>query len=1112
MKPDKKVIRASAGTGKTYRLSLEFVNLLIKYRDYKISFDEILVITFTNKATAEIQQRILKHLKTLVSENSELSDNQLLGKDILLKNIKNINPDFKFSDRDKNYLKTIYQKMLLNKNRINISTIDSFVHKIFQELLAPLHNITDFKIDNNINEELFPEIFEYLLQEKNRDKFKKIATVNKSRNLEKYEDLIKDIIKYRWFFSHMELRNSKDTEEVIKFKSFKESSLLDYKDYIRKLFDEIQTFAIGNGVKHCHKIFNRTKLRRLIQKYVDLKDVPISELSDTICDILCPKNVVCKEYESIIASKEFWSKRVINDEELQDKLNKLSNKVINSLSNYLLIELVIPEQKQLIELSRAILEKYDELKFERGIFTYDDILFYTYRDLHNIDVSIIEKNSVLNQFYEKLSLNIRFILIDEFQDTSIIQWNILYPLISELLSGSGQKEYSGVVVVGDEKQSIFGWRDAERDLLLKISEFINLEKEPIKLKHSYRSRENIINFVNELFGNEQFLDELSQNNIENWKYDELIPLKNKANGYVELNLRNRAEKGSGRRGVKKRVIYEEFIRDRLKPLLQNNKLNITDTAILARTNKALGKLALVLDKYDIPYVLEATKSIFEHKAIKPIIFLMRYYVYNDIYEFLKFLRSDLILINPAQIKELLLSYKDLSNNNSQFNNNLFLEHNSDNEVINKIKQIFLQKYSKPLHFIKAVLEYFNIPDIFSYKNDLKNIYRFIEITSEFEENSDFSNDVKGFVNFCHKNRKSDDYKQVHIKEPNAINLITIHKSKGLQFDTVILFLDLSRSRNSRHRGLDRFFLYGRNFNDFKELWLTYNYQKIIRESDKNYLYKENQERKIVEVLDTNYVALTRAKNNLFINAYFKRKVFDSFFKEIHSKKNKLRTQRLLFSKFYFNNYDNFKLRNNYHKTFSKGRLQSNLDIEKVKTEENNKDIFKYFTLKEEYRVNEEWNVPFNKAEKKVMSLLLGNIAHHYLALIKFYSPDILDSARYKTVNKYATLLEEEFLDSIIDKIDQHVKENMKYFDKSNWDLVFNEYSIFDSTENAVNEYRIDRLLINQEKKKAFVIDYKTGDLSDIYQIEKYINILSNLPYFKENKFDISGDYFYLKLS
>ena len=116
---EKKVIRASAGTGKTYRLSLEYIGLLLKFRNYGIRFSEILVITFTKKATAEIRERIFAHLQAIIERTDDglkLCDNM---RDIF---------DVNVTDADIDYLQHVYHEMLMNKHLVQISTIDSFTN------------------------------------------------------------------------------------------------------------------------------------------------------------------------------------------------------------------------------------------------------------------------------------------------------------------------------------------------------------------------------------------------------------------------------------------------------------------------------------------------------------------------------------------------------------------------------------------------------------------------------------------------------------------------------------------------------------------------------------------------------------------------------------------------------------------------------------------------------------------------------------------------------------------------------------------------------------------------------------------------------------------------
>ena len=122
-----KIITASAGTGKTYRLSLEYISILLN--NLEVDFSEIVVITFTKKATFEIREKVFEHFNTLL--NGESKD-----KKILIQNLEEISGTQITSEKLK-YLERIYHQILKNKSQLQIKTNDSFIHSIFSQIIAP---------------------------------------------------------------------------------------------------------------------------------------------------------------------------------------------------------------------------------------------------------------------------------------------------------------------------------------------------------------------------------------------------------------------------------------------------------------------------------------------------------------------------------------------------------------------------------------------------------------------------------------------------------------------------------------------------------------------------------------------------------------------------------------------------------------------------------------------------------------------------------------------------------------------------------------------------------------------------------------------------------------
>jgi ATP-dependent exoDNAse (exonuclease V) beta subunit len=184
------VLKASAGTGKTYRLSLEYVASLLKGED----FEEIVVMTFTRKATAEIRERIIDHIEEILKDGEDSDVFMSLEK--VYDNI----------DLDIELLKNSYKKMILNKDRINIYTIDSFINQIFKKAVAPYLDIYQYEImEDSENEDVIAEVFKRILD--NSDDFKlmeRFLWENTERDIDKYIDLIAKVLNNRWKFLMMD--------------------------------------------------------------------------------------------------------------------------------------------------------------------------------------------------------------------------------------------------------------------------------------------------------------------------------------------------------------------------------------------------------------------------------------------------------------------------------------------------------------------------------------------------------------------------------------------------------------------------------------------------------------------------------------------------------------------------------------------------------------------------------------------------------------------------------------------------------------------------------------------------------------------------------------------
>jgi len=1065
------VIRASAGTGKTYRLSLEFINLLLKYR---INFDEILVITFTKKATAEIRERIFLQLYDIINNTSE---------GIQLKHSiqQNINSDIQFNQEEMNFLQTAYQSMITNKSSVKISTIDSFVNTIFSGIIAPYHNITDFSIDNKINTEILPEIYESILRDENLEKYDNIFLQAKRRNLDQFKELINGIIENRWLFEFIDLTEFND----IDFVSKEETASTKYKSTLGIFLNLLNSEISKKDVPIISLLQKDFAL--ILQDFMEDTELQIEVFSEVITSVLTNPSFLTDNYK-LLLDKNIWNGNRIRNKELKE-LYKL---VQDHLAQFLYYSTALPEQFNIISLAADVLQSYDEIKFRDKIFTHSDISYYTFKFLYDPHLSVIEKGNVLNIFYEQLSYNSRFVLIDEFQDTSILQWSIFHPILKEITSGIGQKEFGRVIVVGDEKQAIYGWRGGERKLLTEFEMILNEPVEHDTLSTSYRSKPVLMNWLNKLFKSDLLKV------VGDWNYTEINCAKSEG-GFVQVDFRNCTEDDNK---LEKAEIYKEFVQKNILPNFKIGKINPADTAILMRKNKELEIMAQVLDEAGVDYTIEMSGSLFQYKAIKPILFVLKFLVYEDFMELIKFLRSDLVLIDTAQLKKLIAEFHSFSSLDE------FLQYCMLHPYLKILHQ--LKHHDGPLVIlIKNILNEFNFFRNFGSEIELKNLQRFLEVAAEFERsNHEHVTNVAGFLEYSRSLAEKEEYSQIGQSMSDSIKLLTIHKSKGLQFETVYTVFDITGKMGGNNSGLNLYYRFADNFRGLDDFAFTYNFDKILQKSQKQELIEFVDQRDTGDELNNIYVALTRAKNNLFIYLHYHKKGdLEKLIQDVKDNGSIVKTiTKTIFHEF---NEDIKSISEKSHQIQFGG-----LSSEPISEEDNAKielELPEYFSIFDpEFKDIGKPNLKQLTNEfLKNKSILIGNITHEFLSNIKFNTDKEIEQAQKKTIAKYGSLINLTELDKIIQGIEKFVSENNDYFDEKKWDRVFNEFVIFD--ENG-NESRIDRLMINSANKQILIVDYKTGSHYEQEQLDRYRQIVEKVPIVNNMNFSVKTEFLEIRIN
>ena len=470
-----KIINSSAGSGKTFKLAIEFISKLLVTEDDN-HFKSMLALTFTNKASAEMKDRILLYLLDLKEQRNDLIKELVLKKTSL----------------DELYVvkrsAKILEKILYNYSNFNVITIDSFTNNIISSIDESNHNedslveldsdvYIDLAIDELIseidgNEELKNLLIEFA-------KFK--ITVNKSW------DITYDLKDFSVF---IDKESNKDQIEYFKkmdnnLLSRLRKQILDFKikkrHEIISLFDRTLNMIYENGLVDSD--FRGGYFPKYLKSQLNDDKFIINESIEK--SLTGKSNLYNKTLEKIkIERIESIRKNLINNY-LEIKKLVLELYKINSTLNYLPSFSIISKLE----------EKIQKIQDENGIRLISKF---------NKQLNLLIQQNDTPYIYEKLGSRFTDFYIDEFQDTSELQWNNLIPLISNSIHSESHDGLKGsLLIVGDPKQSIYRWRGG------KFNQFINLiygQTNPFhfkpdieKIDSNYRSSREIINFNSDFF-------------------------------------------------------------------------------------------------------------------------------------------------------------------------------------------------------------------------------------------------------------------------------------------------------------------------------------------------------------------------------------------------------------------------------------------------------------------------------------------------------------------------------------------------------------------------------------------------------------------------------------
>ncbi len=462
-------LKASAGSGKTFALSVRFLALLFKGANPS----EILTLTFTKKATAEMKERILDYLKILQKENLENEKEKEKSQNILkeLEEKYRLNPSFVQNSAQK-----IYQRFL--NAEIRISTIDAF----FQSILRKFCWFVGLSANFEVNEDTKAH-----QQQLN-------ASFLSALNNEQLEEL------------------SVFIAQCLSYDSYTSDSILERLRFLKNklyLFDPNKKDPVFNEEGFLEKLRN---LNQQIQN--------IETASNE-----AKKAIKCDDFREFLNSSLTWLEKKGEYryfKKIKDEIPTLESEceeIENDLKRY-----YEAKESALFKKFPKFIQLYDKATSKIQALDFDAIKDKVHALLNGYEEMPAEF------FYFRLDSRIAHILIDEFQDTSLNDYKILAPFIDEIKAGIGQaKWHRSVFFVGDVKQSIYGFRGSFSSLFESVSKDFYHDN----LEFNHRSSPLIINYVNTIF------KKAYQNSPTAYleqKYPKASSNKHARDGYVKVSL------------------------------------------------------------------------------------------------------------------------------------------------------------------------------------------------------------------------------------------------------------------------------------------------------------------------------------------------------------------------------------------------------------------------------------------------------------------------------------------------------------------------------------------------------------------------------------------------
>ncbi len=829
-----KIYKASAGSGKTYTLVREYLRLLLKSGDV-YRFKRIIAMTFTNKAALEMKDRVIKTLNQLSKQED---------KDLRL--VQNYAAEFQMhQDELKEKASKALSAMLHNYSDLNIQTIDKFNVRLIRSFVRDLNMANDFEVlvdTAEFNEKVVDKFLDSI-HSRDREEIKnrlvsdyleaklergeawdirgELIETLKLFEKETFRVLLPQLLEYEFNFENLKQLKMHRNLIVEQFEKEKQAVLTPF-----LLNHDKEAFKSGFKVKNWQHVYGRlVKLKE--QELLDFEG--FSESNSAAIEVFLEENSTGYFYDECNKVLQFVA-RV--EEQYKDDFLTYQYAVTSFFQLALLKYLVVQVQTQ---------------KLAENIIPINEI---------NELISSQMRQENADYIYERVGVRFDHFLLDEFQDTSRMQWLNLIPLVHNSIAQNQSN-----LIVGDSKQAIYRFRNGVVEQFAKLPEIYNPENdieqarlsdyfhdnsELNTLKDNWRSRKDIITFNNELFAN---LRKILDDEFQSYYADEDLIQNaiNEAQGHVFVEvepIESTFEDADEEEDTEEIGGDEAFLLERVAAVLSRG-FQPKDICVLARSNKELGIWAKLLIASGQDVTTDEGLVVSNSVRVKFLVAWMQLILKPGSSQYQRDFVLNYMHLHPENNQDAFLKYFM----RSHFDFQAFLDEHFQGQLVYRLR------YENLYDLVLQILRQLDIDELSD-----PFLHFFCNLVQQFDIN--FGPNIERFLHYYNTRGKE---KKVPLAEGNAIRLMTAHKSKGLEFPVVIM---PKASWDWKVKSTKHLF-----FHEEKALFYLANISSNAKSTRlQECLSESEKEKNKLDTFNLFYVACTRAVDELHLRfGYLARK-------------------------------------------------------------------------------------------------------------------------------------------------------------------------------------------------------------------------------------------------